>query len=107
MHPWNERTDRHLLQPDLFDLVLDNVELWLADNIIHGDLSAYNILCWEDSLVVIDFPQAVDPRQNPNAFDLLRRDIENVCNHWEKYGVRENAFDIAHDLWQRWQHGHL
>jgi RIO kinase 1 len=92
---------------DLFDLILDNIELWLADNIIHGDLSASNILYWEDSLVVIDFPQAVDPRQNPNAFELLRRDVENVCSHWEKYGVRESAFDIAHDLWQRWQYGHV
>ena len=92
---------------DLFDLVLDNVELWLASNIIHGDLSAYNILCWEDSLVVIDFPQAVDPRQNPKAFDLLLRDIGNVCTYWEKYGVRESAFEITHELWQRWQFGHL
>lgn len=92
---------------DLFNLVIDNVELWLASNIIHGDLSAYNILYWQDSLVIIDFPQAVDPRQNSRAFELLHRDIGNVCSYWEQYGVRESAFDIAHDLWQRRLYGRL
>ena len=66
---------------------------------------------WEraasDSLVIIDFPQAVDPRQNSRAFELLHRDIGNVCSYWEQYGVRESAFDIAHDLWQRRLYGRL
>ena len=32
-----------------------------AERIVHGDLSAYNMLWWEGRLVIIDFPQAVDP----------------------------------------------
>src|SRR5579875_3369990 len=63
------------LQPDeapiLCDHLLQEVERWLAANRIHTDLSPYNILYWRGHLVVIDFPQAVDPRDNPNAFFLL------------------------------------
>ena len=48
------------LDPDeavpLFDEVWRTVELMLAHDLIHGDLSAYNILYWEGSAVVIDFP---------------------------------------------------
>ena len=42
---------------------------------MHSDLSAYNILVWEDEIFIIDLPQAVDIRQSPNVEKLLRRDI--------------------------------
>ena len=39
------------LDPDeaqpLFDEVLRNIEIMLENGMIHGDLSAYNILYWE------------------------------------------------------------
>src|SRR5579883_654921 len=65
----------------VFDSLLRNIELWLAHNYVHGDLSAYNILYWQEQAKIIDFPQAVDPRFNSNALALLTRDIENVCQY--------------------------
>src|SRR5688500_2115717 len=41
----------------LFEEVLRNIELLLQHGQIHGDLSAYNILYWQGSVVLIDFPQ--------------------------------------------------
>lgn len=99
------------LDPDevrpLFTRLLYNIETWLAHDLVHGDLSAYNVLYWEGSLTVIDFPQAVDPRANPNAFELLKRDIDNVCRYWSQYGVRSDAGRIAHHLWGRFLRSEL
>ncbi|WP_265444404.1 serine protein kinase RIO [Flexivirga meconopsidis] len=49
-----------------------------AAGLVHGDLSAYNLLVAGDRLVVIDLPQAVDVVGNPHGFELLHRDCTNV-----------------------------
>src|SRR5918998_1051125 len=41
----------------LFQEVLRNITLMLERGLIHGDLSAYNILYWDGKAVLIDFPQ--------------------------------------------------
>lgn len=87
----------------LFERLLDNIALWLAHERVHGDLSPFNILYWEGRLITIDFPQAVDPTSNPHAFDLLRRDIANVCRYFANCGVRADPERIAGDMWMRWR----
>jgi RIO kinase 1 len=93
------------LRPDearrLFDRLMRNVELWLAHDTIHGDLSAFNVLYWDGQATVIDFPQAVDPRFNRHAFDLLRRDVENLCRYFGRFGVPADAARITGNLWRR------
>jgi RIO kinase 1 len=88
-----------------FDGLMDDVATWLQLDQVHGDLSAYNILYWEEELVTIDFPQAVHPRANPNAFDLLVRDIANVAKHFARYDIRADPNAIANDLWMRYRFG--
>jgi serine/threonine-protein kinase RIO1 len=41
-------------------------------------LSEFNILYWKGDIYIIDFPQAVDIRNNPNTMELLKRDRENI-----------------------------
>ena len=77
------------------------VELWLTRNVVHADLSAFNVLYWEGEVTTIDFPQFVDPRTNRNAYDLLTRDVENLGGYFERFGVRTNARNVAADLWTR------
>jgi RIO kinase 1 len=84
---------------EAFDRLLWNIELCLRHNLIHADLSPFNILWWEGRATIIDVPQAVDPRSNPNASHLLARDVENVCRHFERYGVRKDADAITRGLW--------
>lgn len=83
----------------LFDRALRNVELFLRLNYVHGDLSAYNILYWQGAITIIDFPQAVDPRANPNALELLMRDLDNICRYWGRFGVLSDSTRMAHHLW--------
>jgi RIO kinase 1 len=86
----------------IFDLVLENVELMLKHDLIHADLSAYNILYIQGKITIIDFPQVVDPHRNRNAPAILARDIQQTCDYFKKQGVNCDAQVIYKDLWQRY-----
>jgi RIO kinase 1 len=91
----------------LFQRVMNNIELFLALNRVHGDLSPHNILYWRGEVRVIDFPQATDPRFNRHCHDLLSRDIDNVCRYFAAYGVEVDAWGITEDLWRRFTYSEL
>lgn len=86
----------------LFDVVLENVEILLAEGLVHGDLSPYNILSWEGGAYLIDFPQVVDVEGNPEARAILARDIARVCDYFSRHGVARDARTIAAALWERY-----
>jgi RIO kinase 1 len=86
----------------LFEQLLRNIERMLFVNVIHGDLSPYNVLVWDGRATVIDLPQAVDPRKNRHARGLLERDVDRICEHFARFGVRSDARSITHDLWTAW-----
>jgi RIO kinase 1 len=87
--------------------LLDNIELFLACNRVHGDLSPHNVLYWGGDVRIIDFPQATDPRFNTSAHDLLSRDIDNVCRYFASCGVEADAWQETNDLWHRFVMGEL
>lgn len=84
---------------DLFDRVVLNMDLLLANKRIHGDLSAYNILYWDGGITLIDFPQVVDPEANPSAWVIFLRDVTRVCQYFASQGVKANAHKLAAELW--------
>jgi len=92
----------------LFGEVMRNVELMLQHEMIHGDLSAYNILYsarpqgGPGQITIIDFPQVVYLHSNPKALFVLRRDIERTCEYFVKQGVRCNPRAIADGMWDRY-----
>jgi RIO kinase 1 len=77
--------------PELFDDVLGTVELMLSQRMVHGDLSAHNILYWERQVYLIDFPQVTVLDSNSQAQGILRRDLERVCEYFSKQGVTATA----------------
>lgn len=83
----------------LFDRTLANIDTLLACGVIHGDLSAYNILYWEGVITLIDFPQVVSPLENKNAFPIFQRDVIRVCDYFSRQGVKANAREIASNIW--------
>ena len=84
---------------ELFHRIIRNVTIFLAHSRVHADLSAFNVLWWEEGATIIDLPQAVDPRSNPNAADLLARDLKNVCDHFARMGVRRDPESLSRGLW--------
>lgn len=83
----------------LFRRIMDNVALMLDNHLIHGDLSAYNILYWDGAIYLIDFPQMVEARHNPHAYELLERDITRVCDYFAGYGLKSNPVALTRSLW--------
>ena len=55
---------------------------------VHADLSPYNVLWWDDHVWLIDVPQAVDLHRSTYGYELLHRDVANVCTWFAAKGVR-------------------
>jgi RIO kinase 1 len=64
----------------------ENLRRLVGAGFVHADLSAFNLLWWEEQLWLIDFPQAVDVTTNPHAFDYLYRDLGNVGDWFARRG---------------------
>jgi RIO kinase 1 len=86
----------------LFREVMRNIELMLQHGMIHGDLSAYNILYWEGKVTLIDFPQVTMSASNPSAYFILQRDVQRVCEYFALQGVLREPHPIADRLWWRY-----
>ncbi len=94
------------LEPDeagpLFQEMLRNVDLMLQHDLVHGDLSAYNVLYWAGEITLIDFPQVTNSRANRNAYSILQRDIKRICEYFARQGVRCDPARITDELWYRY-----
>ncbi|OWT32977.1 serine/threonine protein kinase [Methanobrevibacter sp. 87.7] len=65
--------------------------------LIHGDLSAYNIMNLNEEPVIIDVSQSVI-YNNPIAKELLDRDINNLTNDFKKLGSKITKEEIEKHL---------
>jgi len=72
----------------------DDIRLCARWGVVHGDLSPYNMLVWDDRLFLIDFPQAVDPVAHPDGFTLLERDVRSVCQWAQRHSVACDAGEV-------------
>jgi RIO kinase 1 len=61
----------------LADLVVQMIAMLCCD-LIHGDLSPYNILAAADGPTIIDFPQVISAVHNSRAEHFFLRDFDNV-----------------------------
>jgi RIO kinase 1 len=87
---------------ELLDQCLGAIERMLYRDVIHGDLSPYNVLVWNGRITVIDLPQAVDPKKNRHAESLLARDVQRICDHFARLGVVRDARSTSAQLWTAW-----
>ncbi len=85
---------------NVFKKIVNNISVMLQNHIVHGDLSPFNILYHKEEPYIIDFPQAVDPNVNHNAFELLLRDVENICKYVSKFGVEKDSYNVSKKLWE-------
>jgi len=72
---------------ELYNAIIAEVEKMVnLAHLVHGDLSEYNIMVWDNRPYVIDVSQSVDI-EHPNALELLQRDLENINRFFEDHGV--------------------
>ncbi len=83
--------------PDLllsyFEQLRESMATMAQHGIVHGDLSAYNLLAVGERLVIIDLPQVVDLVGNPQGMDFLLRDCANVCGWFRSKGLDPEIAD--------------
>lgn len=77
-----------------FEQVRDALLMLAGHGLVHGDLSAYNILVADDRLVFIDLPQVVDLVANPRGADLLLRDCTNVVAWFRRRGLEVDEQEV-------------
>ena len=69
-------------------------DLYQKAELVHADLSEYNIFKTENGLVVFDFGSAVDIR-HPKTKEFLERDISNITKFFVKRGLTvDNPIDV-------------
>jgi len=79
--------DKYPSDPEAFlEEILGFVKKLHKKKLVHGDLSAFNILNFEDHPVFIDFSQSTTT-ENPRAIEYLKRDIKNLYTFFTKLGV--------------------
>jgi len=77
----------------LYRTLLKNVKLLYAKaGLVHGDLSEYNVMIWENRPVIFDMSQGVS-LEHPMSDTFLSRDLDNLNNYFLKYGVDIRPID--------------
>ncbi len=69
-----------------FNDIVENMKKMYKAGLVHADLSAFNILNFNDKPVFIDFSQGT-VADNTEAESLLKRDVKNICIFFRKYGL--------------------
>ena len=65
--------------------------------LVHADLSAFNILNFDEKPVFIDMSQSTT-LEDVRFKEYLERDIRNVVNFFKKYGLRLNEDKIREKI---------
>ena len=84
----------------LYDQVIRDIETLLECNLVHGDLSPFNILYQSGRVRMIDVPQALDITTASDPWTLFYRDIDHVVGYFRKFGVDVDPLDVALKLWR-------
>jgi RIO kinase 1 len=109
--PAPRMADVHLTADEATQLHLQvflQVKALLAIGLIHGDLSAYNVLMAAAGPTLIDMPQAVNVAGNNSARQILRRDLQNVTQHLARFDARLLRFaDCGDTLYRHLLNGTL
>ena len=88
----------------LYEDLRGQIVRMLCCDIIHGDLSPYNVLLGADGPTIIDFPQAVAAAQNSQSANFFRRDFECIREFCTRFApaLRAHAGDVR-DIWRAYE----
>jgi len=83
---------------EAFRQAVQNLKLIVRSGRVHGDYSAFNILWHNEKAVVIDFPQVIEFKNNPNARAFLERDVRSLCKSFIKQGVKADEGKVLREV---------
>ena len=90
--------DAHPEDPERFmKKTIEYMQKIYKAGLVHGDLSEFNILNWNEKPVFIDISQGTLIRSS-NAEELLERDIRNICRFFKKIGVVREPSEVKKEI---------
>jgi RIO kinase 1 len=87
--------------------LMQQVARMLCVGLIHGDLSAYNVLVGAAGPVIIDLPQVVNASGNNNARTMLRRDVGNITINLSRFAPELLDTHYGEEMWALYELGEL
>lgn len=92
---------------EFHQILVRQVVKMLCCGLIHGDLSAYNVLVGPSGPVVIDFPQVVNAAGNNSARAMLLRDVNNLTASLGRFAPDLLDTWYGEELWALFEAGDL
>lgn len=91
--------DVKLKNPEqIFETIIDFIsKMYKKAKLVHGDVSAFNILMFRNKPYLIDVGQGV-LLDHPNSHEFLKRDITNIVSYFRKYGIKADAEKIYNNI---------
>ena len=82
----------------VLDEIIENMKRLYSANLVHGDISEYNILIKDGMPFLIDIGQGVS-LGHPKAGEFLERDVTNILYYFKKtYGVERNQEKVVSQI---------
>ena len=83
---------------EAFRQSVQNLKRIVGSGRVHGDYSTFNILWHNEEAVVIDFPQVMEFKNNPNAHVFLARDVHSLCKSFMKQGIKADEVKVLREI---------
>ena len=78
----------------IFEILIDSIsKMYKKAELVHGDISAYNVLIHKNQPYLIDLGQGV-LLEHPNALEFLKRDIHNIVSYFKKFNIQADEDKI-------------
>lgn len=83
---------------ETFKTLVDFIsKMYKKAGVVHGDISAFNILMHKNQPYLIDLGPGV-LIEHPNALEFLKRDVHNLINYFKKYNIRADENEIYNSI---------
>ncbi len=82
----------------VLDEIVENMKRLYSANLVHGDMSEYNVLIKDGMPFLIDIGQGVS-LGHPKANEFLERDVTNILYYFKKrYGIERNHEKVVSQI---------
>ena len=82
---------------DFLNKIIINMKKLYNAGIVHSDLSAFNILNYNEKPVFIDFSQCTT-LESSRTNEYFERDIRNICNFFKKLGLKVDETKVKEEI---------